>query len=438
MVKHLLIGASALATLSAAPAMAQELIDYGSSPIDAAALVGSFGAPDTATNASTDPETRKGDKAAADASATEASTIMDAVDDVVLPGGSTAAANAAAGNTAAIEQEGNFNFGNIDQTESTRGLALINQEGTGLTTASRPNTSDITQKDDGSTGVANGAYIQQIGDNNDADITQDWQSAKASLVASGAPTANSAVILQGITDSTSRRGRSNDAEITQKGAGNDAVVAQVFPGSGQGGTTYGSGNDGSILQDGVSNTASLQQSQSATATANGLDVGAPAGITQIGNLNESYVSQLQGVVTAGVSQRGDRNFAVVSQGSPTVNDRSSANANQAVSNVFQTGNDNTLWSEQNRDADQASSSAIQTGNGNYGEVRQFAFNTKSELTSTGDNNSAFVTQAAGADNSESYVNQLGNNNQAVVFQAVASDYASISQTGNNNQAHVNQ
>jgi hypothetical protein len=437
MIKNLMIGASALA-LSATAAQAQSIGAYSASPIDAPALVGSFGTSDTEANATNDPASRQGDKDAARAASTTAADVVATVDDVSVPGGGTAESNSAAGNTAVVDQDGNFNVGNIDQSDSTRGLALINQDAE-RTTASRTNNADIIQKDDGAVGtsLSNTAYIQQAGDAHDADITQDWQSSEAARVAVGSSTANSAAILQGFS-TVNREGRSNDALIDQTGAGNDAIIAQVYPGPSQGGTTVGNGNEGSIGQTGVSNRAALQQTANATATANGLDSGAAYGISQVGDLNEAYVSQLSGRVTAGVSQSGDRNFAVVSQGTPDSAYRNDQNANLASSFVWQVGDDNTLWSEQNHDADQASSDAIQTGNDNYGEIRQFAFNTVSELTSTGDNNQAYVTQDVGASNSFSSVNQLGNNNMAVVYQDVASDYAAISQTGNSNVAHVNQ
>lgn len=438
MIRNLLIGASALAFASAANAQIVNNVvpTTNTKAINNDNLTAVVGAPNDGS--STGISFSQAQKDAANSAITSAADYVDTADNAVLPignaiptGGATIAAAAAAGNTAVIDQSGIRNDSQIDQRGGSRGLAITNQVAAG--NSLNFNRASVTQSETNASGesIKNSAFIQQVRGVDSSVKTQN-ATITQSFNGSVGVGANSAAILQGNNGFNSGRGSGNFSTVSQTGAGNDAVVAQIaFVGAPE--STYTRDNSGTILQNGLNNRAALQQSKESVAT--GAVLGAPAGIWQSGNDHQAYVSQRGRQQTAAVSQSGgNNNFAVIDQ-SPLTSADVDSNARSTVSQV---GGNNTAWSQQAVGTLDAESLIEQTGDSNYGEVRQFAASVESELRQFGNSNQASVTQSANAANSTSWIGQTGNANVAFVFQGVQSDNATISQAGSSNVGYIRQ
>ena len=273
----------------------------------------------------------------------------------------TQAGGAEFGNMASVMQTGDQNYSNVDQNKQQSGDALeadVYQDGVG-------NSSDVTQ--DLSFGAVANVYQQgdrnlstvtQYGaDNNGSDVSQigdDNRSIVVQGTSPGGATGNNTFVQQ--------NGDSNQSYVFQQWHNNTAMSDQ-FGDSGMSQIWQaGSGNEAKLKQEAGSefNTSYILQGQGGVSDNN------LAEVTQGGNNNESYVSQLVG----------DSNKAFVKQ----------------------TGS-------------YGDSTILQSGALNYANVEQSGVGDISFITQEGSNNEANVTQKglgiAGQEFNESFILQTG-------------------------------
>lgn len=275
-------------------------------------------------------------------------------------------------------------------------------------------------------------------------------------------------------------GQQNDAEVTQQGQDNDASLTQEHQGSSgqnfidvyQEGTSnsidnfaqYGSGNDATIDQNGVSNTVRNNPEQGAQS---GIPGGGPNGasynglvtIDQDGEGNTVWdLDQIGSQNTAHIRQEGEDNFADV-ETQYSVNDMQEGN----LAEITQTGNRNVVGNDRapgNRGIHQQGTSnelsLTQTGNDNVGGLKTLSeagisslgpnglvgggeqFGGRQALVQAGEGNSLTISQD-GQDKIEFVLqNGVGNTGMITQLGGAASNQASLVQRGSNNTATVTQ
>jgi len=275
-------------------------------------------------------------------------------------------------------------------------------------------------------------------------------------------------------------GQQNDAEVTQQGQDNDASLTQEHQGSSgqnfidvyQEGTSnsidnfaqYGSGNDATIDQNGVSNTVRNNPEQGAQS---GIPGGGPNGasynglvtIDQDGEGNTVWdLDQIGSQNTAHIRQEGEDNFADV-ETQYSVNDMQEGN----LAEITQTGNRNVVGNDRapgNRGIHQQGTSnelsLTQTGNDNVGGLKTLSeagisslgpnglvgggeqFGGRQALVQAGEGNSLTISQD-GQDKIEFVLqNGVGNTGTITQLGGAASNQASLVQRGSNNTATVTQ
>ena len=210
-----------------------------------------------------------------------------------------------------------------------------------------------------------------------------------------------------------------NAEIVQFGLSNEATVTQTV-------MTWG---DGMLRQEGVNNSATLEQVGSGDLTFQGSQNGADnmmrvrqqgaafgaSSVTQTGSLNVVNVDQLDTLGAFTIEQIGDLN---------TVTSTMSGDVDNAIR---QTGNGNTATSSQA--GFHNDSSIVQSGDNNLASLSQTLGSNSSSISQIGNTNQATVTQTGslGADTNKAYINQVGNG-----------FVASVTQTGGANNAGIYQ
>ena len=275
-------------------------------------------------------------------------------------------------------------------------------------------------------------------------------------------------------------GQQNDAEVTQQGQDNDASLTQEHQGSSgqnfidvyQEGTSnsidnfaqYGSGNDATIDQNGVSNTVRNNPEQGAQS---GIPGGGPNGasynglvtIDQDGEGNTVWdLDQIGSQNTAHIRQEGEDNFADV-ETQYSINDMQEGN----LAEITQTGNRNVVGNDRapgNRGIHQQGTSnelsLTQTGNDNVGGLKTLSeagisslgpnglvgggeqFGGRQALVQAGEGNSLTISQD-GQDKIEFVLqNGVGNTGTITQLGGAASNQASLVQRGSNNTATVTQ
>ena len=275
-------------------------------------------------------------------------------------------------------------------------------------------------------------------------------------------------------------GQQNDAEVTQQGQDNDASLTQEHQGSSgqnfidvyQEGTSnsidnfsqYGSGNDATVDQNGVSNTVRNNPEQGAQS---GIPGGGPNGasynglvtIDQDGEGNTVWdLDQIGSQNTAHIRQEGEDNFADV-ETQYSVNDMQEGN----LAEITQTGNRNVVGNDRapgNRGIHQQGTSnelsLTQTGNDNVGGLKTLSeagisslgpnglvgggeqFGGRQALVQAGEGNSLTISQD-GQDKIEFVLqNGVGNTGTITQLGGAASNQASLVQRGSNNTATVTQ
>lgn len=226
-------------------------------------------------------------------------------------------AGAIAGAQSLIDQSGANNVANVTQFDDGSDIGGV---------APPINDSTILQSGDGNSATLmqdtstfqlfSASYIEQIGDNNSAVVTQydDAQDSSIAQISDG----NTAIVIQGdsllaLTDESygnsssivqdglgghyaeiSQTGLLNTSEITQFGENNTIYVAQL-----------GDFNDSFASQDGVGHWAEISQSGD----------GNLSELFQIGNGHEAYLVQLGNSNYSMIDQSGSGNWASVSQSS---------------------------------------------------------------------------------------------------------------------------
>lgn len=254
--------------------------------------------------------------------------------------------------------------------------ADVNQEGAAFSSVisvGEENTAIVNQVGGVDAGNSNASAIDQDGDNNYANVNQEWED-----IGSGGP--NAASIVQGGT-TDGLQGDNNTAFVDQTGAANDAFIEQRddFDDS----SSDSDDNYGKITQDGFMNVAAIHQ-----------DDGNSADIQQIGDMNEALIVQ------------DDDNFSTVQQfgvGNQAANYQGDGN----TSGILQEGDDNTALVLQGVDLDFTT--------GQLGPTALGPSNNFSYVTQQGNGNMAEVAQNF---DSTSFVNQVGSNHMAVVSQNI--------------------
>lgn len=206
-------------------------------------------------------------------------------------------------------------------------------------------------------------------------------------------TLNAADIDQG--DSA---GRGNVAIVNQDGLSNTASIEQV----------YGA-NWGQVEQNGESNVATIKQS-----------------LVEGSNLNVAYVKQDSGNDMAEIFQDGSRNFAAILQ------DDNEEFAGLNTATINQDGFNNIARVTQRGGSNSAE--ITQLGDMNLAQVLQDGFNNLGTIFQNGMGNEATISQL-GSDN-VGFISQIGDGNIASITQTGVGHEADISQTGDGNTAHV--
>lgn len=373
--------------------------------------------------------------------ADERKAIGDSVDTAskIIGDGNAGLLVSAAGNKAAIDQDGSNNTAAVDQDKGSSGFAAVSQQSSGAADATGGNDVRINQADKGAVVVkagppeettsANRAFVQQVtgstaNPSNKADINQNHH------LDEGSGGSNNAVVMQGgflNADNQQTTSTNATASITQDGAGHDAVIAQAaIVGDG----TIASDNEATIRQTkGTNNRAAIQQEENT-------DTSAGSRVSQEGSSNQGYVlqsnanalSDADGSQEVDVTQVGDGNFAAARQDSGA----------QTIS-VEQKGGFNTAVAAQTVDAFSADSTIKQNSDNNYAETHQSAASASSLIKQTAIaeavvapalpaptvGNAATVNQSTSSARAE--VTQRGDNNQTFVFQSgdagTAQDFA---------------
>ena len=273
----------------------------------------------------------------------------------------TQAGGAQFGNMASVMQKGDQNYSNVDQNKQQSGDALeadVYQNGEGNSSIVKQDLSFGAVANVYQYGDRNLSKVDQFGaDNNGSDVNQTGNDNRSIVVQGtnpGGATGNNTFVQQ--------NGDSNQSYVFQQWHNNTAMSDQF----GDNGMSQiwqaGSGNEAKLKQEAGSelNTSYILQGQGGVSDNNLADV------TQDGNNNESYVSQLVG----------DGNEAFVKQ----------------------TGS-------------YGDSTILQSGALNYANVEQSGVGDISFITQEGSNNEANVTQKglgiAGQEFNESFILQTG-------------------------------
>jgi len=192
-----------------------------------------------------------------------------------------------------------------------------------------------------------GIFLEQVGDTNQADITQTGVNA-ANVSQKG--NKNKATVSQKAKDggtNTKSKPIMNKVGIIQKDDNETATVTQE-----------GMGDEALILQRGGGNTATIDQ---------------------LGDSNDAEIAQIGGQDIATVTQTGNRDKASISQ-----------KGSLDVATVTQTGDDNEadiIQEEANNTA-----TITQNGNTNLAQIYQITAGNTADITQTGNGNTAKLTQ----------------------------------------------
>lgn len=430
MIKQLMMGASALAMLSAAPAMAQEAgeVDIRSTDTRPFAPEQNYENQFRDRNENTENQLRR-DNFTENSAASVASRVDTAetiIENRVRGSNLSDPASHSSNNSAAIDQDGRNADADIDQGANANNWAAVKQNVEAGASTNNGARADIDQ--DGTGSGRNVAYIQQLSVENangglDASIDQTNTGSFA----------NYATVLQG-----QPRARGTQADIVQDGSGNDAVISQAnLPedtlGSSRDAAATASYDEALITQHGVGNRAAVQQEDWA-----GFDPStrlADTIVDQDGDSHEAYVLQVNGS-TAGqfafVTQQnaplGTGNFAAILQNGE----------GGMSSDLFQNGDGNEAFVRQELSSGNGLSTVRQDGNDNYAELSQFA-SASSVIDQDGlGDNTAVVVQTGLAVGADSSVFQSGQDLTAFVHQNTAGAMADISQSGTSNIASITQ
>jgi hypothetical protein len=255
-------------------------------------------------------------------------------------------------------------------------------------------------------GTANtNAVVEQVGDSNNANVTQ--------LLA----TAATALVVQG----TDNYKANNGVAVVKQDAGSTGEQAVVLQ--------HLNGNNSNVYQNGVDERALTVQSgngNAAAVTQTGTGNGNPnffgLGLTNGASAEPLGVS----LITNAPGLAADPNW---------VANNLTANGYEGVG-ILQVGDGNSATTIQGGANNTAVT--IQVGNSNLGNITQSAAVTDglALIATTGSNNIAGIAQ--GGANDTALIYQNGTWNQAYVTQATANAFATVGQSGFNNITYVSQ
>lgn len=283
------------------------------------------------------------------------------------------------------------------------------------------NSATITQGFDGGGASLEGniSFVEQIGDNNDADVTQTNNGF-------GGQHHESAIYQTGNTNDASveQRNATGNAFVDQNGNGNIANVLESgnfdLPHPAAGLAPY----DAYVLQTGNNNTVNMGIYGDRSASA-AIQVGDNNIITQ--SLGQDVGEKVY-QSSAYANQLGDRNEAIqIMEGQGFAGNIDVLFERERI---WQTGNDNYARQLQTDDG----LTTIYTTN--YAEVRQTGDNNDSWQTQTGSQNDSRVAQTG--NNNWSTTVQTGNMNDIDVTQFGNANWSSVTQTGSTNDVVVQQ
>lgn len=366
---------------------------------------------------------------------------------------------------ARIQQDGNANDANVDQTDSEEGLAHIRQTGDG-------NEANVSQADDMNngpapnppltfTGPTNIAIIGQTGDSNEANIDQhNTSTAGASNLAdihqfseedSDELDGNTATIVQGDVDGDSGR----------------ALTARIIQGDID---ARSENNDATIMQDGlaaptVSVTALVDQQSDGSSTTivqttvddakvivnqTGYD-GAADTAANIASITQSDGTDLTvGLVQTneglGFNPGGTENDATIFQSGTDLTISASQEYDDNVLDIRQYGEANEIKTEQSDEGGFTSNeiNIVQDGYENDISVLQTNAPSIANINQEGDYNVIMVEQDASGANvvggftNRADVDQLGYDNDVSVLQQNDGNIADVDQDGSYNAIKLEQ
>jgi hypothetical protein len=249
------------------------------------------------------------------------------------------------------------------------------------------------------------AVVEQVGDSNNATVTQTLA------------TAATAVVIQG----TDTYQANNGIAVVTQGAGSvgeQAVVVQHLNGNNANVNQNGTDQRAGVAQSGNSNAATVVQTGTGSGSPNFWGMGFTSG-SEIEPTGVALVTSAPGL--AG-DPNSVRNY-VTSEGFEGVGILQVGNSNSATSN--QAGLHNTAVT-------------IQVGDSNTGNITQgvAASDSYAQITTTGTGNIAGISQNNANDTGLIYQN--GTFNQAYLTQNSAAAFSTIAQSGNFNVTNVNQ
>lgn len=361
-----------------------------------------------------------------------------------------------------IDQTGTLNLATVDQSDNAGSALAIARNSSDINQAGNENIADVEQTN---TGVGSTAM-------NSSSIGQNGDDASAFVVQQG--TGNSSAIDQfaagAETTFVNQNGADNIAVVDQFGTGGTVTVDQGFSGgssegsmanveqSGANGevTVMQSGNaqNATVTQAGSTNLAEIDQSgDNNIAEAAQSGAGSIVQIMQIGSVlgNSAFVAQAGSSSTFNANQTGSENVigdapdflqsassssvGIDQNGTGNVVDGSQSGSVNSISinqiafgqyaSITQSGTGNGIDLDQNGTAN--SSTLIQSGTNNDIFVEQTGTTNLATITQGGLTNEAFVDQF-GTGN-EVLINQTGNTGLIEVLQTGADSYAEINQSG---------
>ena len=341
-----------------------------------------------------------------------------------------AAAGFAQNNVSTINQSVGGNTTNVNQTWVANGNPANNSKNTSTITQTGVSNTEGNSANVLQIGTSNAA-VTQVGKNNATNIDQQNNGERSGLGFENNATVNQGVggAAQDNLANITQKGQTNTRKVDPTGSSHEAYIDQKSALTNGMATINQSGTDhlGSIVQNG------------STVNPGGMYGPNSAFITQSGDKQRGFVTQLTDGNGATVEQSGNDNLATVNQGTagetPGTSGDHTALVQQLgsfdVANITQTGTDNSAKTYQTGFDNQISINQSSIEN-DVAMSQQGGSSNRANITQSGNNN---VVKGLGGDE---YGRQFGDTNQFTSNQTGGFGVIELGQTGTNNVANVNQ